>query len=257
MPILTTNYSLNKPLVGDAIDEDLWGGYLNDNFDTLDTTVKSVSNSTYSNVSAKTANYTVVTGDRNDTVSVDATSGAITIALTAAATLGDGFEITIKKTDSSANAVTIDPNASETIDGATTYTLSNQNDFVTIVCNGTNWLVKSKVTTVPTAIFSSEYTSSQTSYSAGATVTFAHGLGAVPKLYFVKVVCLTAQGSLSIGDEFILSGYGGFNGAANATHGNVRANSTNVIVDVSVNGLYYGSTALTPANFALVAKAFK
>lgn len=36
MPNLTTNYSYNKPLVNDATDEDLWGGYLNDNWDAID-----------------------------------------------------------------------------------------------------------------------------------------------------------------------------------------------------------------------------
>lgn len=36
MPTTTTNYSLYKPLVNDATDEDQWGGYLNDNMDTLD-----------------------------------------------------------------------------------------------------------------------------------------------------------------------------------------------------------------------------
>ena len=32
----TTNFSFNKPLVNDATDEDLWGGYLNDNWDSID-----------------------------------------------------------------------------------------------------------------------------------------------------------------------------------------------------------------------------
>lgn len=36
MPNLTTNFSFNKPLVNDATDEDLWGGYLNDNWDSVD-----------------------------------------------------------------------------------------------------------------------------------------------------------------------------------------------------------------------------
>lgn len=40
MPNLTTNYSLNKPLVNDATDEDLWGGYLNDSMDDIDTQMK-------------------------------------------------------------------------------------------------------------------------------------------------------------------------------------------------------------------------
>lgn len=37
MPNLTTNFSFNKPLVNDPIDEDLWGGQLNDNWDSIDT----------------------------------------------------------------------------------------------------------------------------------------------------------------------------------------------------------------------------
>lgn len=37
MPTLTTHYSLNKPLVNNAIDADLWGAQLNSNFDELDT----------------------------------------------------------------------------------------------------------------------------------------------------------------------------------------------------------------------------
>ena len=36
MPTSTTNFSLNKPLVNDAVDEDLWGGQLNTNMDTID-----------------------------------------------------------------------------------------------------------------------------------------------------------------------------------------------------------------------------
>ncbi len=36
MPTTTTNFSLKKPLVNDAIDEDLWGAQLNTNMDTID-----------------------------------------------------------------------------------------------------------------------------------------------------------------------------------------------------------------------------
>jgi len=37
MPNLTTNFSFNKPLVNDAVDEDLWGDQLNSNWDSIDT----------------------------------------------------------------------------------------------------------------------------------------------------------------------------------------------------------------------------
>jgi len=47
---------------------------------------------------------------------------------------------TIKKTDASANAVTVDGNGAETIDGSTTVSLAAQWDFITVVSNGTNWI---------------------------------------------------------------------------------------------------------------------
>lgn len=91
--------------------------------------------------SAKTGAYTVVLADRNSVILGDATSAAFTVTLPAAATAGNGFVITIKKTDSTANAVTVDANASETIDGDLTIALNRQNESVTIVCNGSTWRV--------------------------------------------------------------------------------------------------------------------
>ncbi len=89
----------------------------------------------------KTSNYPVVEADRDKVILVDSTSGTVTITLLAAATAGDGFQVAIKKTDSSGNTVVIDGNASETIDGATTLTLSTQYDVALLVSNGTNWFV--------------------------------------------------------------------------------------------------------------------
>lgn len=88
---------------------------------------------------SKTANYTVTESDRDKLILVDATSGAVTITLLAAATAGSGFRVAIKKIDSSANAVTVDGNGSETIDGNTTSTLSTQYDTDNLICNGSNW----------------------------------------------------------------------------------------------------------------------
>ena len=90
---------------------------------------------------SKTANYTVVEADRDKLILVDATSGAITISLLAVATAGDGFQLAIKKTDSGANAVTLDGNSTETIDGSTTLSLSNQNEVAVLTCNGSAWYV--------------------------------------------------------------------------------------------------------------------
>lgn len=91
---------------------------------------------------AKTANYTVLAADLGKTILCDATSAAFTVTLLAAATAGDGFTVTVKKTDSSVNIVTIDGDGSETIDGSTTYLLRPDDESVTLICNGTAWFVK-------------------------------------------------------------------------------------------------------------------
>jgi hypothetical protein len=69
-------------------------------------------------------------------VIVTATGQTITLPTAASIT---GREYTIKLT--AAGSCTIDGNASETIDGATTYSLSAQYKYVTIVSDGTNWIV--------------------------------------------------------------------------------------------------------------------
>ena len=91
---------------------------------------------------SKTSNYTVVESDNFKQILVDASGGAVTITLLAAATAGDGFTIGIKKIDSSANVVTIDGNSSETIDTLTTYPLNQQNDGVILIGNASNWFTK-------------------------------------------------------------------------------------------------------------------
>lgn len=85
-----------------------------------------------------TATGNVVSGDY--LIIADATGGAITMALPPAA-LVPGRIYAFKRVNSGANAVVIDPNAAETIDGAATYTLSAQWNSVTIMSNGTAWFI--------------------------------------------------------------------------------------------------------------------
>jgi glycosidase len=85
---------------------------------------------------AISANTTVSTSGRR--LAVDATAGNITITLAGAATIND---IIVKKIDASANTVTIDANASETIDGGLTAVLTDQFEAIAILSNGTNWLI--------------------------------------------------------------------------------------------------------------------
>lgn len=87
---------------------------------------------------SKTTTYVATSAD--DIIPCNATSGAFTVTLPAA-TSNAGMQLQIKKTDSTINAVTVDGNSTETIDGALTFTLSKQYQAVTIVCDGTGWHV--------------------------------------------------------------------------------------------------------------------
>lgn len=69
----------------------------------------------------------------------DATTAAFTITLPAASTQ-NGLAYTIKKIDSSANAVTV-ASGGGTIDSAATYSLAAQYKYVRVVSNGTNWFI--------------------------------------------------------------------------------------------------------------------
>ena len=86
MPTTTTNYSCNKPTVGG--DEDAWGGYLNGNWDSVDTLLGGVTNSEFSVLSGLTASTTELNY-------VDGVTSAIQPQLDAAATTGKAIAMAI------------------------------------------------------------------------------------------------------------------------------------------------------------------
>lgn len=88
---------------------------------------------------AKTATYTAT--DDDETIACDASGGAITINLPAAATTRAGKVYVIKKTDSSVNAVIVDGNSSELVDLDTTQILFTQNAFIAIQNTGSGWII--------------------------------------------------------------------------------------------------------------------
>ena len=73
-------------------------------------------------------------------VLADATGGAITIDLPPASAM-ISQTLTVKKIDSSANNVTLDGDASETIDDSETQVLSSQYDSITMLSDGTRWYI--------------------------------------------------------------------------------------------------------------------
>jgi hypothetical protein len=89
------------------------------------------------NYVAKTGAYTATDAD----YVIDCTSGTFTVTLPASS--GRTGRILIIK-NSGAGTITVDGNASETIDGAATYSLSVQYATVQIMSDGTNWKIIAK-----------------------------------------------------------------------------------------------------------------
>jgi hypothetical protein len=87
----------------------------------------------------------------HDVVLASSSGGAFQIDLPAAASNADKIMI-IKKTSSDLNAITIEGNGAETIDGATSTTLNTQYESIEIVCDGSNWhIVKRHIPSVWTS----------------------------------------------------------------------------------------------------------
>jgi len=88
-------------------------------------------------LATKTTAYTLTATD--SVILADATAAAFTVTLPSAVGIA-GRQYTIKKVDSSANAVTI-ASAAGNIDGAATKTLSAQWQAARVVSDGANWFV--------------------------------------------------------------------------------------------------------------------
>lgn len=86
---------------------------------------------------AKTTTYTATGSD--STILASTSGGAWTLTLPAAASYS-GKVYHIVQTASTTNALTIDPNASETVCGLATIKVIGQNDAVTVQSDGTNWI---------------------------------------------------------------------------------------------------------------------
>jgi hypothetical protein len=89
-------------------------------------------------ISAKTGAYTLTGTD--DTVTGNATTATFALTLPTAVGIA-GRRYVLKKTDASANAVTVATTSSQTIDGATTYSLATQYKYVIVMSDGANWII--------------------------------------------------------------------------------------------------------------------
>ena len=90
-------------------------------------------------VSSPSADQTLTSPSGIEEVYIYTPSVAISVNLVAAATCGSGFKYQIK--NRSTNTITIDPNGSETIDGASTVSIADQQASLTLVTDGSNWFI--------------------------------------------------------------------------------------------------------------------
>jgi hypothetical protein len=131
---LSTTPASNTPAGTDSIGTDL-----DDHLRDIKKNVRFASNHPVQ--AAKITAYTVVATDHNTLLQVNATASAVTVTLLAAATAGDGFRVGVKRLNAT-NAVTVDGNSSETIDGSVTSALTTINQVQWYACDGSNWQVE-------------------------------------------------------------------------------------------------------------------
>ena len=89
-----------------------------------------------STTSVTTTTYTVLSTDH--VVLIDDDTAGADVNLPSAATVGDGWVVTLKKKGSTGD-VTIAPDGAETIDGSANMVLQYKNQATSIASDGTNW----------------------------------------------------------------------------------------------------------------------
>jgi hypothetical protein len=102
-------------------------------------------------LAAKTANYTLTAAD--NVILGNASGGSFTLTLPTAVGIA-GRTYTLKKVDSSVNAITVATTSAQTIDSSSTWSLSNQYQYVMVISDGANWSVIGSATGTASSLFS-------------------------------------------------------------------------------------------------------
>lgn len=88
------------------------------------------------------ASYSPIQND--EVVLADATGGGFVITLPNASAVGEGKEYTLKRVNAGSNFINVQTTSSQTIDGLSVIRLSQVFDYLNVVSDGSNWLIKSE-----------------------------------------------------------------------------------------------------------------
>jgi len=196
--------------------------------------------------STKNANYTLGINDRAQLIIN--TGGTLTFNFTAASTLGSTWFSFVR--NSGSGTLTLDPNSSETIDGASTLVL-NQGDSCMVVCDGSNFftvgLGRSTTTTISAITIDGSGSSGDQALSANevaaqiqeftGTITGNRNYlyGSNPGFWFVyNNITLsgnTASWAVDGGDAGVTSA-----DIPNGTRAIIVSNGTNMFLAVAASG---------------------
>jgi len=195
-------------------------------------------------ISDKTAAYTVVAGDLGTII--NCTSGTFTVSLTAAATLGAGFNCWIWNTGTF-TTITIDPNASETIDGVATIVLRS-GEGTQIICDGTNWQTgdKKRMRFYAEAALSSD---ARPSASGGRSVAIGFGASANSGYSMALGSNSNAQGSVT--NENGAMALGGSYAGGNSSFAAAIADNTSTYGATGTSSVAIGYQAKAASTYAL------
>jgi len=181
---------------------------------------------------AKTSGFTVGVADRHKIF--NCTSGTFTVTLTAAATFADGFVFTV--VNSGSGTITIDPNSSETIDGATTLALTPGQRCI-VGCDGTGFQTLAKTSSAGTAFGNTVAT------KTGAYTVISSDLGAEIRATGTAPYTISLTAAATLGNGFIF-------GLINASDGliTIDPNSSEQIDGATTLVLGIGDSVIVVCN---------
>jgi hypothetical protein len=96
-------------------------------------------------VTSASSPVTLTTSNVGNFYDADCSGGNVQIILPDATSAAKGVPIGAKKTDSSANTVTISTTSAQTIDGSSTNVLTAQNQDIVVFADGANWKIQSSI----------------------------------------------------------------------------------------------------------------